>query len=204
LAASAGDLLLLYVANAQRSELGLPQIGRAWLWVGGALGVVAIPFYALGYRSASRLVAAASVRSAQAVFVAGAAGSLLGSVIHGLTASHISADLAAAAPGRDPLASLVSWSPLLLTLWGLAALLVVFASALFMWFVGRGTTAAPRGAALANPAVVTIALASFGLTGVLGRSFLTPAAPNIAHLVFFVVCSCAPRPRGSRAGERVF
>ena len=108
LVASAGDLLLLYVANAQRDELGLPQAGRAWLWLGGTIGVVASPFYALGYRSASRLMAAVSLRAAQAVFVAGTAGALLGSVIHGVTAVHISAELDARAPGRDPLESLLS------------------------------------------------------------------------------------------------
>lgn len=202
LAASAGDLLLLYVANAQRDELGLPQAGQAWLWLGGTIGVVAIPFYALGYRSASRLVAAVSVRAAQVLFVAGAAGALLGSVIHGLTAAHISTQFDAAAPGGDPLESLVSWGPLLLTLWGLAALLVVIASALFLWFVGRGTTVAPRRAALANPALATIALAAAGLPSVLLRSFLTPAAPNIAHLIFFAVCSRVLRSGTASRAER--
>jgi len=200
LVASAGDLLLLYVANSQRHELGLPRAGPAWLWPGGALGVVAIPFYALGYRSASRLVAAVSVRAARALFVAGAAGALIGAVIHGLTAAHISGELDAAAPGRDPLTSLVDWGPVLFTLWGLAALLVLVASALFAWFVGRGTTAAPRRAALANPALLTIALAAVGLPFVLLRSFLTPAAPNIAHLIFFLVCSRLPRSGDSRGG----
>jgi len=189
LVASAGDLLLLYVANAQRDELGLPQAGRSWLWLGGTMGVVAIPFYVLGYRSVSRLVTAASARAAQVLFVAGAAGALLGSVIHGLTAVHIATQLDAATAGRDPLESLVSWGPFLLTLWALAGVLVVVASALFVWFVGRGTTMAPRLAALANPALATIVLAAVGLPSVLLRSFLTPAAPNIAHLIFFAVCS---------------
>jgi hypothetical protein len=202
LAASAGDLLLLYVANAQRDDLGLPQAGRAWLWLGGTMGVVAIPFYALGYRSASHLVAAVSVRGAQAVFVAGAAGALLGSVIHGLTAAHISTQLDAAAPGRDPLESLVGGDPLLLTLWGLAALLVVVASALFGWFVARGGTVAPRRAALANPAFATIALAAAGLPSILLRAFLIPAAPNIAHLIFFAVCARVLRRSSATSGEQ--
>jgi hypothetical protein len=199
LVASVGDLLLLYVLNAQRHELALPQAGRAWLWLGGAIGVVAIPFYALGYRSASRLMAAASERAAQVVFVIGAAVAVVGSAIHGLTAARIGAELDAGAPLVDPLASLLRWGPFLLTLWGLAALLVIVASALFLWFVARGSTAAPRGVALANPALVTIALAVAGLPFVLLRSFLTPAAPNIAHFVFFMVCSRVLRSRGSRA-----
>ena len=44
--ASLGDLLLLYFANAQRPELGLPAIGSVWLLGGGVLGALAIPFYA--------------------------------------------------------------------------------------------------------------------------------------------------------------
>jgi hypothetical protein len=147
-------------------------------------------------------MAVASSRAARAVFVAGVAVALLGSVIHGLTAVQIGADLDAGAPGRDPLESLLSWGPLLLTLWGLATLLVVAASALFLWFVGRGLTAAPRNAALANPALVTIALAAAGLPSVLLRSFLTPAAPNIAHFIFFLVCSRVVCSLGSRGGER--
>ena len=187
-AASLGDFLLLYVANARRPELALPPIGRAWLWLGGALGVLAIPVYALGYRSASRLVGAASVRGARALFAAGAAGALLGAVIHGLTAAQILGELDAAAPARAPVAALLGSGPLLLGLWGLADLLVLFASTLFSWFVGRGRTALPRAAALANPALLSVALAAAALPSVLLQSFLAPAAPNLAHLIFFAVC----------------
>jgi predicted acetyltransferase len=202
LVASAGDLLLLYVANSQRDALGLPRAGPAWLWLGGVLGVVAIPFYAFGYWSASRLVAAASNRAARTLFICGTAGALVGSVIHGVTTVHIAAELEAAGPGRDPLASLLGWGPPILVLWGVAALLVIAASALFLWFVGRGATAVPRAVALANPAFGTIALAAAGLPSVVLRSFLTPAAPNIAHFIFFVVCWRVARPSGSRAGKR--
>jgi len=187
--ATVGDMMLLYVANAARQELGLREVGPLWLWVGGTLGVAAIPFYALGYRSASRLVAAASARGARALFLAGAAGAVLGSVIHGLTAVHIGAQLETGAPGSDPLESLVSGGSLLPVLWALASLLVLAASVLFAWFVGAGATAAPRRAALANPAWVTLVLAVAGLPFVFLRAFLTPAAPNLAHLVFFAVCA---------------
>lgn len=202
--ASVGDLLLLHVANAHRSELGLPGGGRAWLWLGGAIGVLAIPFYAVGYRAASSLVAAASTRAAHWLFLAGAVGAVLGSVIHGLTAAQISVQLDAATPAGDPLALLVSGGPLLLALWSLAALLVVVASALFFWFVNRGSTVAPRSAGLSNPALLTVALATAGLPHPLLRSFLTPAAPNIAHLLFFAVCYRVLRgsgPGGSSGPE---
>jgi hypothetical protein len=203
LLASAGDLILLYVANAQREELGLPQVGRAWLWLGGALGVLFIPLYALGYRAASRLVAPVSSSAAQVLFASGAIAAILGSLIHGLTTAYIGADLEAAVPGRDPLASVVSWGAPLLALWGLAALLVLVASGVFLWCVSRGATRAPRSAALANPALVTVVLSAVGLPSVLLRSFLTPAAPNLAHLVFFSVCAWSLYSgRGSPGGER--
>jgi hypothetical protein len=194
LLASAGDFMLLYVANAQREDLGLPPAGPAWLWLGGALGVLFIPLYALGYRAASRLVAPASSPAAQILFVSGAVAAFLGSLIHGLTAAYISADLEAAVPGRDPIESVLSWGVLLPALWGLAALLVLIASGLFLWFVSRGATHAPRSAALANPALVTVVLSAVGLPFVLFRAFLTPAAPNLAHLVFFLVCTWSLRP----------
>jgi hypothetical protein len=201
LIASVGDVLLLYVANARREELGLPAAGPGWLWLGGVLGVVAIPIYALGYRAAASLVAPASARAAQTLFITGAAGAVVGCVIHGLTAAHISAELASQSPARDPLVSLVGAGPLLPTLWALAALLVVVASAVFFWFVGRGTTVAPRAVALANPALTTIALAAVGLPFLFLRSFLTPAAPNLAHVIFFLVCWRVLR---SRARIRIY
>jgi hypothetical protein len=202
LVASLGDLLLLYVANSQRPELGLPQVGRAWLWLGASLGVVALPIYAIGYRCASRLVAAASERAARTLFVSGTAGALIGAAIHGLTAAYIDRDLDAAAAGRDPLTSMLDWGPALLSLWALAGLLVLAASALFAWFVGGGRTRAPRCAALANPALLTIALSTAGLPFVLLRAFLTPAAPNLAHLIFFVVCARISRPERPRESVR--
>jgi hypothetical protein len=203
LLASAGDFILLYVANAQREELGLPPAGPAWLWLGGALGVLFIPLYALGYRAASRLVAPASSSAAQILFVSGAIAAILGSLIHGLTTAYIGADLEAGVPGRDPLASVVSWGVLLPTLWGLAGLCVLVASGLFLWFVGGGAAHAPRSAALANPALVTVVLSAVGLPFLFLRSFLTPAAPNLAHLVFFLVCVWSlGSGRSSPGGER--
>ncbi len=188
LIASVGDLLLLYVGNAQRSELGLPEAGLTSLWLGGIAGVAAIPLYAFGYRAASVLVAEASARSARVLVLVGIAIGLLGAVIHGLTALLIATGLDAAKQASDPLGA-VADSSALLTLWGVAALLALIASSLFVWFVGRGKTRAPRVAALGNPVLLTIVLAGAGLPFVLLRSFLTPAAPNIAHLIFFMVCA---------------
>ena len=52
-----------------------------------------------------------------------------------------------------------------------------------MWAARRG--AAPRGWIVANPAVASVLLAAAGAATELGRAFLVPAAPNLAHVVFF-------------------
>lgn len=190
LIASAGDFLLLYIGNARQSELGLLQIGKGWLWLGGILGVAAIPFYALGYRAASRLLAQTAPRAARFIFANGVSVGLLGAAIHGVTAISIGLDNG---NGEEPLNAILNSAPLLI-LWGIATIQVVLISALFLWYVGFGRTAAPRSAALANPAFLTLLLAFIGLPSLFLRSFLTPAAPNIAHFVFFWLCSSWLRP----------
>ena len=182
LAASAGDLALLYVANARRPELALPEPPDALLWVGAALGVLGIPLYAFGYRAASRLVLARSRAGASLVFAAGATLAGLGAVIHGLTALEIHASLAAGTPSPSPLEGVAASGPLLLGLWALAALGTALASLMFAWL--------QRGAlALLSPLCVTIALALAALPTEALRSFLAPAAPNLAHVVFFAACA---------------
>jgi hypothetical protein len=188
--ATVGDLLMLYVANAGRPELGLAAMPAPVLWIGGMLGVVAIPIYVLGYRAAATLAAPRFARHARVVAVAGAAGSVLGAVIHGCTAFFIREGLASGAPAEDPLAA-VAGSPLLLTLWGAATLLVISASVAFAIALRRGVPSAPRGLAWANPAVVTIALSLAGSVTPMSRAFLVPAAPNLAHVVFFAACARA-------------
>lgn len=185
--ATVGDLSMLYVANAGRPELDLAAAPPALLWIGGVLGVVAIPFYLLGYRAAATLVAAGYVRHARVIAGAGTLGSVLGAVIHGCTAFFIRHGLASGAPAQDPLAA-VAGSPLLLTLWGAATLLVIAASVAFAVALRRGVPGVPRGLAWANPAVVTIALSLVGSVTPMSRAFILPAAPNLAHVVFFVAC----------------
>jgi hypothetical protein len=191
--ATLGDLLMLYVSNSRRPELSLPALPAASLWVGAALGVLAIPFYALGYHSASRMVGAVSRAAARAVFSLGGIGALLGAVIHGLTALQIHADFEAGIAAQDPLSSVASWGPTILVLWALAAVSVLLASVLFGWFVTRGGGSAPRLVGLANPALVTAALVGVGMLTPLLRSFLIPSAPNVAHVVFFGACVWAHR-----------
>lgn len=185
--ATVGDLLMLYVANAVRPELDLAAAPPGLLWIGGVLGVVAIPIYMLGYRAAATLVAAGYARHARAIASAGTLGSVLGAAIHGCTAFFIRDGLASGAPAEDPLAA-IAGAPLLLALWAVAALLVVAASVAFATAVRRGVPGVPRGLAWANPVAVTIALSLVGSVTPTSRDFIVPAAPNLAHVVFFVAC----------------
>lgn len=192
LIATLGDLLLLYIGNSRRPELGLPPIHSTWLWVGGILGVIAIPFYALGYRAVSYVFEAISPRAVKVVFWNGVGVGVLGSLIHGVTALYIGLDQGAG--GEDPLQAIFSTGFFLPGLWAVATIQVIIISALFLWYTGSGRTGLPRSMALINPAVLTILLVIIGLPSVFLRAFLIPAAPNIAHSIFFLLCSYVLRP----------
>jgi hypothetical protein len=95
--ATAGDLLLLWVANALRPALGLPSPPAGALGLGAWLGVAAIPVYALGYAAAAARARPALGRAAPLLTVAGGLGALLGSYIHAATASFIAEEMRTAA-----------------------------------------------------------------------------------------------------------
>jgi hypothetical protein len=80
--------------------------------------------------------------------------------------------------------------------WAAAALLVTLASAALAHAARRA--AAPRVWLVANPAVATLLLGAAGAATELGRAFVVPAAPNLAHVVFFAT---ALRSAGARAAS---
>jgi len=160
------------------------------LWLGGALGVLAIPLYALGYCAAARMLldkgeTPGAAGAARIVGIAGSVAAIVGAMIHGLTTAYLASEVTAGAPGRDPLAAITQGSPLLVASWAVAVALVSCASVAFAWCVGRGGSRLPKRLAWTNPALVTVLLMLIGLPVPLLRAFLTPAAPNLAHAVFF-------------------
>lgn len=187
-AATLGDLLMLYVANAGRPELALPAPPRFALPAGALLGVAAIPLYALGYREAARAIADASATRARVVSLCGAGAAVAGAIIHAATARAIRGATGAA----PPLESVAASGPLLAG-WAFAALLVGIASAVVMRAGIAEPRTLPRTVTWLNPAVVTLLLGAAGLASEPGRSFLTPAAPNLAHVVFFASLLLARR-----------
>ena len=178
---------MLYVANADRPELRLPAPPPATLWVGGILGVCAIPLYAGGYRAAARGLA--EPRAARLVALAGTLTAVVGTVTHGLTAASLAAQLESKHLPREPLQGMLSSGPLLLGLWAIGTVLVLVASAAFVWAVSRRPGEFPVRVAWLNPALLTIALGLAAAPVEMLRAFLLPAAPNLAHCVFFAACA---------------
>lgn len=187
--ATVGDFLMLYVVNSRRPDFLLPELPETYLWIGGVMGVIGIPFYSLGYHAASRFLGVISKRVASAVFFMGSLVAILGAVIHGITAFKIHADLKEGIITQDPLLSVLSWGPTIIVLWVLAAFLVLLVSVLICWFVARGGDLIPLQLGLINPVIVTVALSIIGMSTPLLRSFLIPSAPNVAHLLFFAACA---------------
>ena len=191
LAATVGDLLLLATSNATRPGfewLGPPS--ERVLLIGTYLGVLAIPCYGLGYRAVAAHVDPPYRRWITAL---GVAGGVLGGTTHGLTGLVIHVEQSGGA-GVDPVTLLGRYGAYLLPLWaaigvGSLAGSIAYAAALL-----AGRSRLPRGLALVNPLTLTVAIALAGATTALGRAFVVPAAPNLAHVVFFGVIATVGRP----------
>lgn len=197
--ATAGDLAMLWVVNARRPELALAEGPAALLSIGCWLGVASIPVYAAGYAAAAKLVDETRPGSVRVIVVGGAIAAVTGALIHYLTARVVAARIATGAPGLDPFAELSS-EILLLVLWAVASFAVVVASVAF------ATGVRPRHGKLlacANPALLTVTISVLGLASVVTRSFLAPAAPNLAHVLFFGICASrlAREARGRLSGS---
>lgn len=65
LIATAGDLILLYIGVSQQNEPALAQIRVNWLWIGGILGTIAIPFYGVGYHGIAKWLSPVSCYAAR-------------------------------------------------------------------------------------------------------------------------------------------
>lgn len=194
--ASIGDLLMLWVANALRPGSGVPSPPPGALGLGAALGVAAIPLYALGYAAAAARARPALGSGAGGVMLAGGLGAVLGAYIHVATAWLIEDQMrgAGTTPVGSPLEGVMLAGGALTLPWAAAALLVTLASAALAYAAGRA--AVPRVWLIANPAVATMLLAATGAATELGRAFIVPAAPNLAHVVFFATALRSAGARG--------
>ena len=191
LAASAGDVLLLWFASGGRPELPmLPLLGTGALLAGHYLGVLAIPLYGVGYWGVAEAIREADSRAAQGVFLAGALGAAYGAAVHGITAVAELGGRAAAGP-TTPAAILGPYTAFLGPLWIALGALALVGSIVFARAVATGTTLLPRWMALANPVALCALAALLAAPTPLGRAILLPAAPNIAHIWFFALAGIA-------------
>jgi hypothetical protein len=179
-----GDLLLLATANATRPGFEwLPAPSAACL-VGTYLGVLAIPCYGLGYR---QVAARFEPRPGRWIAGLGIAGGVLGGTTHGLTGLVIHVEITGGAGGVDPITVLGRYGAYLLPLWAAIAAISVVGTAIYAIGVLAGRSSLPRWTAAANPLVLVVLLVGAGRTVPLGSAFLVPAAPNLAHVLFFAM-----------------
>lgn len=193
LTATIGDLLLLYVGNSMRPELALPPAPPAVLWMGAVLGVAGLPLYVVGYHAIARSYAAGL--GSKFIAYPGFVASLGGAGIHALTAFEIQIASASTMPAAAPLEAVAASGSWLVALWLIVGVMFAVASTAFAlqwWRTERGCA---RGLALVNPMLVTILLVVASMSNEWLRSFVAPAAPNAAHVVFFfVLWRIAARP----------
>ena len=185
IAASGGDFMLLLVGNSMRNEPQL-QSSAIVLTVGGLLGCVAIPLYALGYSALARVIRSTEPIAAQIVRVGGIAFAALGAFIHGLTWSTIHNSAPAASGPTTPLDAIAASGGTLLGTWIAASVLLLIVAGAIAWSGLLRPRPISVWLASFNPVVITLLIGAFGAATQFGRSYLVPAAPNLAHVVFFV------------------
>jgi len=189
LIASVGDLLMLYVATGNLPLAS--DAGRTILHLGGWLGVLAIPGYYLGYRECARRLPHWRNKRRALATTLGALVASFGAATHGLTALDIHEALAAGSQTRLPQAAFVpGWSPLFVC--GVtAAIAALLATIVLMPGLWQRTSKHWKTAALLNPITGTLLVSAIGLASTQLAAYLSPAAPNLAHALFFALCARA-------------
>jgi hypothetical protein len=185
IAASVGDLALLWVAWAADGRFGFASPPAGTLLAGHYLGILGIPLYGLGYRALARGIRAAAPRAARAVALLGAVGSVVGAVVHGLTGALTATALRTGAVTAPDAMAAIPEAALLLPLWAIVAVVLALGSAVFATVVGQGGTRFPRACAVCNPLLATLVIAMLAAPFPVTAAFIVPAAPNLAHVVVF-------------------
>jgi hypothetical protein len=195
LLATLGDLVLLWVSYAASGAFPIATPPAGVLMPATWIGAVAILGYVAGYWQAACGLVPAGERLARAVFLAGAAMAGVGAVIHAMTGLAVHDELLR---GGDVSPARMVGAQLPLWLVGLACGGV--AGGLFAAAVLRRPTAYPRWMAAANPFVLPPVIAAVAAPfGPRVRAFVVPAAPNIAHALFFALTTAALTRGNDRA-----
>lgn len=186
-AASAGDLALLWVAWAADGRWGVASPPPGTLLAGHYLGVLGIPLYGLGYRALAAGIRATAPAAARTVVVLGAVGAVVGAVVHGLTGALTAAALRTGAPIAPSDMLAIPEAAYLLPLWSIVGASLALGSLVFATAVGRGGTRFPRGMALCTPLLATVVIGALATPVPRVAAFVVPAAPNLAHVLVFGV-----------------
>ncbi|RLB49926.1 MAG: hypothetical protein DRJ42_19950 [Deltaproteobacteria bacterium] len=194
LATTAGDLSMLYVVNAQRPEMGLEAAAPWLLPLSFYLGVLGVPFYAVGYAALASRLAPETPRASRVILVAGTIVGVLGAVLHGVIGVSNEAQLRAGAEFPGPIEDLLVYGEYIVPLAVAVMLAGAVAASTYVYVVARGKSSLPRWAAAVNPlsVMVVLVIASSGSTYL--EAFLGPASPNLAHLVFFLFLARSAGP----------
>lgn len=187
LLAMLGDFMMLAVALGHASTNFTAN--HPLLLFGSILGLALIPFYFLGYWA----LASAYPMSPRALFLACAAMMAgCGALTHGLTGLDIHQALSTGAQTRPPATAFAENSLLALTAL-LSALGCLAASIIVVVTDARMPVKFMRPAPFVNPVLGTIVLSAIAVPLGAAGEYLGPAAPNLAHFVFFLVSRHALR-----------
>lgn len=176
--ASLGDILLLH--NGMLRAQGNATVDAQSLIAGHYLGVLCIPFYAVGYWLVSRGLRP-SEGSARLVFLAGCYLGAVGAAIHGVTAVIIETGPVGVAASPVTVPHAVYLLPLWLVLFAVS----ILASVAYTLAVLGGRTAFPRWAAAFNPVLMVLAMIGASLPFPALAAYTIPASANLAHILFF-------------------
>lgn len=188
--ATLGDLIMLSVTHGAGWLQVFGGAVSVILWIGAAAGL-AIALYVHGYRQAADLLERRLDRTI--VRICGIGIGLFGTLTHLLTALDIQNSMTSGAIVRPPEEAFApGWSALFICAAAAGASALV-ASGAFVRAVLRAPGSRNGIPALFNPVLVTAAL--IVLASGLGAAgdYLGPAAPNMAHILFFFACSLALR-----------
>ena len=182
--ASVCDLMMLSVVLVPPAELWLaPDL---MLGTSGVLGTLAIPFYAIGYGALARSLDPVASGLRRTIRISGTIVGAVGGLIHAMTAVFIYQEQSSG--GVWAVEDALRSGPLLPSLWAVAMMAAVVATAAIAFAKFSGRASLRPIVSVLNPVVVTALM----IVGVLGAgserlaAFVVPAAPNLAHVVFFM------------------
>lgn len=162
--------------------------GLVLLTLGGALGVLTVPLYFMGYGACRSLFAADGFRANRPLLVFSALVAVFGAFTHGWTAFDIFNALSSGTAIRRPEDAFVASAPLAVAA-AVAAIACLGATLTLLIEARRKDWRLFKQLIWANPVSGTIALNVLALLGGDMGQYVAPAAPNLAHALFFAACA---------------